>query len=138
LPRNIILIHILHICIVTNYAYLFLIKKTKHIFFNDTSNVTNIILYNINSYLFYWHSKYGNLITKFVIGIIGKEKINYSHYTHTHTYYRYILQLLIDIFSLLFLIFQTTLILFMLLSCSKKIIYVIIWASLNYFSYSNI
>jgi len=53
MSKKIILIYILHLYIVTNYAYLFLIKKkTKHIFFNDANNVTNIILYNINSYLF--------------------------------------------------------------------------------------
>ena len=52
MPKKIILIYILQIYIVTNYAYLFLIKKTKHIFFNDTSNVTNIISYNMNSYIF--------------------------------------------------------------------------------------
>jgi len=96
--KKIILIYILHIYTVTNYAYLFLIKKKiKHIFFNDTNNVTNIILYNINSYLFEWHKKYGILITKFVIEynwnrknqlfslkkttILPKKK-NYSLYTH--------------------------------------------------------
>jgi len=52
MPKNIILIYILHIYIVTNYAYLFLIKKTKHIFFNNIKNVTNIISYNVNSYIF--------------------------------------------------------------------------------------
>ena len=70
MPKKIILIYILHLYIVTNYAYLFLIKKIKHIFFNDTNNITNIISYNINSlysYLFEWHEKYGILITKFVI-----------------------------------------------------------------------
>jgi len=30
MPKKIILIYILHIYIVTNYAYLFLIKQTKH------------------------------------------------------------------------------------------------------------
>jgi len=45
----------------------FLFKKTKHICFHDTNNVTNIISYNINSYLFERHQKYGILITEFVI-----------------------------------------------------------------------
>jgi len=45
----------------------FLFKKAKHICFYDTNNVTNIISYNINSYLFERHQKYGILITKFVI-----------------------------------------------------------------------
>jgi len=53
LKENIILIYILHLYIVTNYIYIFLIKKkTKHIFFNDTNNATNTISYNINSYVF--------------------------------------------------------------------------------------
>jgi len=46
----------------------FILKKTKHIRFHDTNNVTNIISYNINSYLFERHQKYGILITKFVTG----------------------------------------------------------------------
>ena len=40
----------------------FLIKKTKHICFIDTNNVTYI-----NSYLFERHKKYGVIITIFVI-----------------------------------------------------------------------
>jgi len=44
----------------------FLLKKTKHICFHDTNNVTNITSYNINSYLFERHKKYGILITEFV------------------------------------------------------------------------
>ena len=42
-------------------------KKTKHICFHDTNNVTNIILYNINFYLSKRHQKYDILIKKFVI-----------------------------------------------------------------------
>jgi len=87
MPKKIMLIYILHLYIVTNYAYLFLIKKTKHIFFNDTNNVTNIISYNINFYIFEWHQKYGILITEFVIEYNWKiKKINYSLYIHTHIY----------------------------------------------------
>ena len=48
----------------------FLFKTTKHICFNDTNNVTNIISYNINSYLFERQQKYG-------IVIIEIEKTNY-------------------------------------------------------------
>jgi len=48
----------------------FLLKKTKHIYFHDTNNVTNIISYNINSYLFERQQKYG-------IVIIEIEKTNY-------------------------------------------------------------
>jgi len=33
----------------------FILKKIKYICFNDTNDVTNIISYNINSYLFEWH-----------------------------------------------------------------------------------
>jgi len=74
MPKKYILIYILHIYVVTNYAYLFLIKKTKHIFFNYTNNVTNIISYNINSYRFESHQKYGILITKFIIEYNWKKK----------------------------------------------------------------
>ena len=92
MPKKITLMYILHIYIVTIYAYLFLIKKTKHIFFNDTNNVTNIISYNMNSYLFEWHQKYDILITKFVIEYNWKRKNQlFSLYIHTpYTYYIYI------------------------------------------------
>jgi len=50
------------LCISFSYS-----KKTKHICFHDTNNVTNIISYNINSYLFERHQKFDILITKFVI-----------------------------------------------------------------------
>jgi len=65
--KNYTYIYILHLYIVTNYPYFFLIQKTKYICFHDTNSVTNIISYNINSYLFERHQKYGILITKFVI-----------------------------------------------------------------------
>jgi len=68
-----IYIYILHLYIVTNYSYLFLIKKTKHIFFNDTNNVTNII------------SKQNK-----------KPTILFSHtHTHTHTHTTLILFMLL-------------------------------------------
>jgi len=73
MPKKSILIYILHLYIVRNYVYFFLFKKIKHILFNDTNNVTNIISDNINSYLFEWHKKYG-IITKFVIKYNWKRK----------------------------------------------------------------
>jgi len=58
----------------------------KHIFFNDTNIVTNIISYNINFYIFEWHQKYGILKTEFVIEYNWKRKKPTILFIYTHTY----------------------------------------------------
>ena len=50
-----------------DYFYKILILIKSKIVVHDTTNVTNIISYNMNSYIFERHQKYGILITKFVI-----------------------------------------------------------------------
>ena len=87
-------IYILHLYVTNKLCIFFLLKKSKHICFHDTNNVTNIITYNINSYLFERHQKYGILITKFVI------EYNWNRKKKLFWYYLYYYFRLLKLFLL--------------------------------------